>query len=552
MRPDSLSSSARLWSVCSLALLILGVAGLARAEEPLHNRIDKLIAAGKPNFDKIAAPRSSDAEFLRRIYLDLAGTLPTVAEARAFLDDPDPDKRAKLIDRLLASPEYARHMQNVFDVLLIERRADKHVPRTEWQAWLRGSFAANKPWDEMVREMVLADGVEAKTRAAAKFSLDRDAEPHTLTRDVARLFLGMNLTCAQCHDHPIVTDYKQDYYYGLFAFYNRTTLFAAKGRNQGMLAEKADGEVTFQSVFDPKKITKTTPPRLLDGPPLQEPQFEKGKEYEVAPANGVRPVPKFSRRAQLARLLASAENAQFKRTSANRFWYLLMGRGIVHPLDLDHSENPPSHPDLLDLLADEFAAHKFDIRWLLREIALSQTYQRSSEPPAGVKDVPADSFAVAQLKPLSAEQLALALMQAAGLTDAERRTLGTKATEDALYARLAAGVSAVVGVFGSAPGQPADRGFQTTIDQTLFVTNGALLRGWLTPRTGNLLDRLGSLTESDAVAEELFLSVLTRRPSAEEKKDVADYLKDRSGDRAAALQELAWALLASAEFRFNH
>ena len=113
--------------------------------------------------------------------------------------------------------------------------------------------------------------------------------------------------------------------------------------------------MTFQSVFDPKKITKTTMPRMPDGPPLKEPKFDKGKEYEVAPANGVRPVPKFSRRAQIAGLLANAENVQFKRTVANRLWALMMGRGLIHPLDLDHSENPPSHPDLLTLLADEFA-----------------------------------------------------------------------------------------------------------------------------------------------------------------------------------------------------
>jgi hypothetical protein len=535
----------------SALLLIVGVP--ASADEPLHQRIDQLIAAGKPGFDKQAAPIAGDAEFLRRIYLDLIGTIPTSAEARAFLADSSPDKRAQLIDALLARPEHARHMQNTFDVLLIERRPDKFVPRADWQAYLYASFAANKPWDQLVREILSADGSDPTTRPAAKFYLDRDGEPNTLTRDISRLFLGMNLTCAQCHDSPIVPDYKQDFYYGIFAFYNRSFLFNARGRGAAAIfAEKADGEVSFQSVFDPNKITKTTGPRLPEGELVKEPVFPKGKEYQVKPANGVRPVPSFSRRARIAGLLASAANAPFKRSSANRFWALLMGRGLIHPLDLDHSGNPPSHPELLDLLGDEFAAHQFNIRWLLRELALSQTYQRSAELPPGMKEPRADSFAVAQLKPLTPEQLAWSLMQATGLTDAQRKALGAKATADAIYGRLAGNVTTFATLFGGAPGQPADPGFQATLDQTLFVSNGTLLRTWLVPQVGNLTDRLGHLKEADAVAEELYLSILTRPPSAQEKQETVDYLSQRSADRAAALQELTWALLASAEFRFNH
>jgi hypothetical protein len=532
-------------------LLLFGTAASTKAAPPLHERIDQAVAAGSTNFSKVAAPQASDAEFLRRLYLDLTGTIPTAAEARKFLGDKSADKRTKLIDRLLASPEHARHLQNVFDVLLMERRPDRFVPRAQWQEYLRASFAGNKPWDQLVRELLSADGTDPKTRPAAKFFLDRGAEPHLLTRDIARLFLGMNLQCAQCHDHPIVNSYKQDHYYGLYAFLNRTSLFVTAKR-QAVLAEKADGEATYQSVFDPAKLTKTAGPRVPDGVLIKEPTFARGQEYTVAPGKGVRPIPKFSRRAQLAGQIASKDNVRFKRNIANRLWALMMGRGLVHPLDLDHSQNPPSHPKVLALLADEFAAMKFDIRAFLRELALSQTYQRSSELPEGVKEVPPDSFAVAALKPLSPEQLALALMQATGLTDVYRQKLGKKLTEPALYQALAGNVAQVVARFGAAPGQPENEEFQATLDQTLFLTNGPLLRSWLARRNGNLMDRLTPLTTSDAVAEELYLSVLTRLPSAEERKDVADYLKDRAKDRAAALQELAWALMASAEFRFNH
>ena len=201
---------------------------------PLHQRIDQAIAAALPG--KLAGGLSSDAEFLRRIYLDLAGIIPTAAEARAFFQDKTPDKRARLVDRLLASPEHARHMANVFDVMLMERRPAKNVAAAAWLEYLRESFAANKPWDQLVREILAADGADPKQRHLARFYLDRDAEPNLLTRDISRLLLGMNLQCAQCHDHPRVEEYKQEHYYGLFAFLNRTQLIRDKTTRQAMLS----------------------------------------------------------------------------------------------------------------------------------------------------------------------------------------------------------------------------------------------------------------------------------------------------------------------------
>jgi hypothetical protein len=535
----------------SLAVAILSaLAAPALAEPPpLHERIDRAVAAGEKDFDKNAAAPASDAEFFRRITLDLTGTIPTAAEARAFLKDSAADKRARLIDRLLASPEYARHMQDVFDVMLMERRPDKNVPRVAWQDYLRTSFADNKPWDVLVREILSADGTDPKIRPAAKFALERSGDPNLLTRDISRLFLGMNLQCCQCHDHPLVDHYKQADYYGIFAFLNRTFLFPDK-KNGAVLAEKAEGDVTYQSVFDPKKETKKSGPVVPGGIAIKEPVLEKGKEYEVAPANGVRPVPKFSRRAQLAGQVATRDNVQFRRNIANRLWALMMGRGLVHPLDLDHPANPPSHPQLLALLADEIGATKFDVRHFLREIALTKAYQRSSEPRAGAPEAEVTSLTTAHLKPLSPEQLAWALMQATGLTDAERKALGKGATE-ALHSRLGGNVAPFAATFGGKPGNP-EGSFEATLDQALFLVNGKLVRGWLAPRTGNLTDRLAQLKDAGAVAEELYLSVLTRMPTDEERKEVADYLKAPAADRAAALQELAWALLASAEFRFNH
>src|SRR5262245_50002614 len=281
----------------------------------------------------------------------------------------------------------------------MDRRPDKHVPAGDWRKFLVDSFAANRPYDVLVREILAADGAEPKARAAARFYLDREAEPNLLTRDVGRLFLGMNLTCCQCHDHPLVNSYKQDYYYGLFAFLARTQI--AADVKPAALGEKADGDTTFTSVFDPAKTIKTAALRLPNSAIVVEPKPEKGKEYKVAPAKGVRAVPNFSRRAQLAPELTASR--QFARTAANRLWALMLGRGLIHPIEFDHSANPPSHPELLDALTDQLVAHKFDVKWFLREIALSATYQHSSERKGETEP---ERFLAAPVKPLSAEQLA--------------------------------------------------------------------------------------------------------------------------------------------------
>jgi hypothetical protein len=526
--------------------------------EPLHSHIDQLIAGGHPDYEKLAAPVASDAEFLRRVTLDLNGTIPTAAETRAFLGDSDPDKRRKLIDKLLASPAYARRMAQFFDVMFMERRRDAKVPRAAWEDYLRAAFAQNMRYDTLVREMLASDGADPKTRAAAKFYLDRDFEPNLVTRDVGRVFLGMNLQCAQCHDHPIVPDYKQDDYYGILAFVKRSYLFPSSAVPTASIAEKVEGDTNFTSVFDKAKVEKKTAPRLPGGKPLTEPKPEKGKEYKVAPAANVRPVPTYSRRELLAAAITSPENPAFARTAVNRLWAMMLGRGLVHPLDMDHPGNPPSHPELLDLLAAEFVAHEFDVKWLLREIALSRTYQRSSEVPAGLSDVPPDRYLVANLKPLSPEQLAYAVMQATGQSDVERASLGNNPRPPVSRNPAEAAVDAKVAqralpqfrvVFGGRPGEPES--FEASLDQTLFLKNGAAIRGMIAGQPGNLVGRLTKLANADAIADELFIGVLSRPPTDDERKDVAAALAAVK-DRQPALSELVWALLASAEFRFNH
>ena len=314
-----------------------------------------------------------------------------------------------LIDRLLNSPEFARHMANSLDVMLMERRAGTEVPAADWQKYLFDSMLANKPLNELAREILSADGVDPAKRPAAKFYLDRAGETNLITRDVGRVFFGKDFQCAQCHDHPLIDDYFQADYYGIFAFLNRSYVFKEKPSKDkkdkkagmGYFAEKADGDVNFNSVFT-KKAGRTGP-RLPDEFPFEEPTMKRGEEYVVAPAADVMPVPKYSRRAQLAMLATNGSSRAFNRNMANRLWAQMLGRGIVEPVDLHHSDNPPSHPELLEFLTDQIVAMKFDAKAFLREILLSQTYQRSYELPS---DTMSTASAATEKLPAMEEELA--------------------------------------------------------------------------------------------------------------------------------------------------
>ncbi|MEQ9065427.1 MAG: DUF1549 domain-containing protein, partial [Gimesia chilikensis] len=230
-------------------LVLSGITSTVTAQTPLHQQIDQLIAEGKPQFEKQAAPLADDATFLRRVTLDLTGTIPTADEVRTFVADSSPDKRSQRIDQLLASPEHARRLQYLFDTMLMERRPGKYVKTAEWEEYLRQSFLENRPWDELVHEILTVDGTDKTTRPAARFLLDRELKSEVVTRDLGRIFLGRDLQCAQCHDHPNVNDYLQRHYHGLDAFLSRSYLFKDPKTKQTSIGEKAEGQVSFTSVF---------------------------------------------------------------------------------------------------------------------------------------------------------------------------------------------------------------------------------------------------------------------------------------------------------------
>lgn len=518
-------------------LIVLGLVApplTLPAGEPLHVRIDRIIDTQAEAESISLAPLAEDAEFLRRVWLDFAGTIPSAEVAKAFLADPNPEKRARMIDQLLSAPTYADRMAEAFHAMLMERLGDGG----EWISYLKRSFQANKPWDVMVREILRADASNESAKGAAYFLAKRldkygqnPVEYAALTRDVGRLFLGKDLRCAECHDHLFIEDYKQRDFQALHTFFMNT----ARAGEYEVIEKPTTKKTSFTSVFT--KVPMETGPGLPGMAMLDLPMFKPGEEYLQPPdPKSKKPgVPKFSLLEALARTLPTATNSDFTRNSVNRLWFLLMGRGIVHPLDLHHSHNPPSHPELLDLLAKEFASHGFDIKWLLREMALTRVYQRSSRLPSTANPPPENRFAVALERRLSSDQLLASVLTATGVKESESPGLRAKFHK----------------AFDNQPREPEDE-ISPSLKSTLFILNDESLLNLFQPRPGSLVERSSRWPDA-AVAEELYIAILTRKPTAEESAAVLKVLARYHGeDRTQAIGRIAWALAASMEFAVNH
>jgi hypothetical protein len=524
--------------------LLLAAASIppSHAQEPLHVRIDQLIEAkaGGP-----LAPLAADAEFHRRVYLDLAGRIPSVEETKVFLADTAADKREKLIDRLLTSDDHARRLSQVLHVMLMERLGDHE----EWQKFLRASVKANKPWDQLVREIVNPDANNEQTRGSALWYSKRlenygqnPVDLPALVRDVGRHFLGIDVQCAQCHDHLFVDDYKQEYYAGLFAFVGHATL-RTDLKFPAVAIKPLDKKIDFMSVF--LKEPKAVGPKLPGGTEVAIPVLADNEKFEQPPEPGKAPgVPKFNTLRILSEQLPRAENNLFTRNVANRLWWLMLGRGLVQPLDLHHAGNPPSHPELLDLLAKELAAQQFDLRWLLRELALSKTYQRSSfAADESLVAAPPESYRLALEKPLSSEQMLASIRQALG----DRKPLAIP-EDDKSWKEWQTRFDKAL---ANPPREPEVE-HSPSVKAALFLMNDGEIIKWLKPEGDNLAARLAGLADAAQLGDELYLSVLSRPAADDEKQAVAEHLAARSDRREVAIRNLVWAVVASNEFCANH
>jgi hypothetical protein len=526
------------WCLAFLAFTAAALpgTGLGAEEKPLRQVIDDEVRAAWQREKITPAPAAADAAFLRRVYLDLAGTIPTGEEARTFLGDADPKKREKLIDRLLADPRFAAQQANVWDLVLFGRNpagGDSTRKRDGFKKWLAGKFARNEPYDRWVRDLLLAE-----QEGSELFYVQFRGAPEDAAVGVSRIFLGTQLQCARCHDHPYESWTQRDFY-GLAGFFVRLVVTETGSGAQHRIAvgEKSTGEVLFTgAVKDQKPGQKGEPikPRFLGGPTLVEPPVPKDFKEPPVKAGAAPPRPLFSRKEKLAAWVTAPENPFLARAAVNRVWAQLLGKGLVHPVEDLSEKNAPSHPELFRTLTARFVARKLDLKWLIRELVNSETYQRAGEGPA--RDALPAWFERARVRPLTAEELLAAVRVATGFDAA-----GAKGDDAAVYFQL---------YFGEPTNGRGD--FQGSLREHLFLNNSEQLLRLIQPRKGNLADALLTAKEPwEQRVDRLFLSVLSRLPRQEERAKFVAYLT--SGPKPEArVVEAVWVLLNCAEFRFNH
>jgi uncharacterized protein DUF1549/uncharacterized protein DUF1553 len=474
------------------------------------------VDAGLPN-----AGISDDAEFLRRLSLDLVGALPSPEETLEFLKDTKPGKRAGKIDQLLGRPEYAHTWAELWENLLIgyddKTRTDS---KKALYTWLRNEvFAKNLSYDKMVRALISSNGINTDigpVNFLIRLTRKDGGGGVSMASKASKLFMSTQIQCAQCHDHPF-DRFTQEDFYGMVAFFARTKAKKVDTTKDSKdtryeLYDDAKGEASYGE----GKAKKNVNPRFLD---------------EVDPPK------EMSRREAFVHLLLRPENPLFAKSVVNRYWARFFGRGIIEPVDDFSNRFKPSHPELLDRLSKEFAAQGHDLAWLIRAIANSRTYQLSSRKP---ENASAERyFSYADTRPLTPEQLIACLTDALGLVDGQ----GVAKDKGGLLRQFRQR-------FGDE--EMADRGvFQGTIPQALMIMNGAMPNGEI-GRVNNRLDKiLKQVAEPESRLDRIFLTVVCRLPSARERATYLPYVKS-NGAKKEPYEDVFWVLLNSSEFLFNH
>lgn len=492
-----------------------------------RNFIDEKLAAKWRDLGIVPSKACGDEEFLRRIHIDAVGTLPSPEEVKKFLADKSPDKRTKLIDQVLDRPEFVDFWAYKWgDLLRINRAALQERGMWSFHNWVRACLRDGRPMDEMVRDIITAEGSTFTEGPANYFMVAKN--PADWAETTSQLFLGVRIGCAKCHHHPF-EKWSQDDYYGMSAFFVRLGTKASQefglfGREQ-VVYLKSTGEQTH-----PRKggVVKARP---LDGQPMDDP---------------------IDRRVKLAEWVTAPGNPFFARNLANRFWGYVMGRGLIEPLDDLRATNPPTNPELIDALANHLVEVKFDLKKFLGTIFRSQAYQLSSKTEPGNKaDVQNIYYARFGVRRLTAEILADAVDYATGTqTKYPGLPLGTRAialpdTEVKSF---------FLDTFGRPPRQitcECERMSQPNIAQALHLLNGTELNKKIADPKGRIEKSLAGKKTPEALVEELYLVTLSRPPRAEEI-DRAKHWISQAGSSKEGMQDLMWVLLNSREFLFNH
>jgi hypothetical protein len=498
---------------------------------PAKNFIDEAVFAKLKVLGVPPSPLCDDATFLRRVSVDIAGTLPTEQQVREFLGDPDPAKRDKFIDKLLDSPEYADLFANKWNsVLRNKKRQDEDTVGTNtFHDWIKNSLYENKPYDQFVREIVTASGDVDFSPPVVWYR--EVAETNQQVEDVAQLFLGIRIQCARCHHHPF-EKWSQDDYYGFAAFFSRVgKKNLAAGNSMQARDKRVFHNVGLAQASNPRS-GKALKPAGLGSPALEVPEARDP-------------------RVELANWLSNRDNPFFARALVNRYWKHFFDRGIVEPEDDMRETNPPTNPELLAALAQNFVDSGFDLKNLVRTICRSSTYQLSALPNEfNLKDK--QNFSRYYPKRLTAEVLYDAFHQVTNSTQGYNglppgtRALQLPETSNAPY---------FLKVFGQPQGDTAcecERSQEANLAQSLHLLNSSEVQNKIAGGSGRAATLAKDTRSTEEKVRELYRWVYSREPSAEEIPIALAHLEKHKDNPQVAWEDIVWALVNTKEFLFNH
>jgi hypothetical protein len=501
------------------------------------SQIDELILKGLAATKTPVSEPTTDEVFIRRLYLDVLGRLPNPGAIREFVGSRARNKRALLIDALLANPDFAENWARYWRDVVSYRSPnenDRQVNYPLFEKWLAEQFASNKPWDKIATEIISATG-RVDENGATAFALAEEASPVEMAGEVSRVFMGVQIQCAQCHDHPS-DPWKRQQFHEFAAFFSGIKSRRAEAAEKGkppvfMVVAQGATHYTMPDLKHPEKKVPVSPRFFLNDAPRVSEQVKAEERLKL-----------------VARYVTDPENPWFARSFINRVWYCLMGEGFYNPVDDLGPTRTPNSPEILDLVAEQWRDSGFDIRWLFRTILNTDAYQRASRSTnTAAGRTPFASNVPSRLR---ADQIYDALTHALDL-EHERGQAGAipakGKTAGAVRPRGPAGREPFVKTFGVDPSTPNDD-VLGTIPQALFLMNGALVTREVQARPNSMLGYL-LMTHPDnrSVLEVVYLRVLGRRPSEKEVRTCSNYLNN-VGDRGEAFEDILWALLNSTEF----
>ena len=513
------------------------------AKAPRANFVDELVLEQLQKLHLAPSPPCDDATFLRRAFLDTIGRLPAPEEVRTYLADTSPAKRERLVDLLLARPEFVDYWAYKWsDVLLVTGSKLRPEAVNAYYGWIRDRVAENTPWDRLVREVVTASGSSLENGATNYFAVHQD--PETMAENTSQAFLSLSIGCAKCHNHPL-EKWTNDQYY---AFANLFARVRAKG--WGGDARNGDGRRTLfvdqrGDLIQPR-TGRPQAPAPLDGDPLAADD----------PAD---------RRAALAAWLTAPDNPYFTRSVVNRVWANFFGIGLVEPVDDLRTSNPASNEKLLAALAAFTVEKGYDLKALMRLVLLSETYRRSSEPLPHNRD-DRKWFARPYPKRLMAEVLSDAISDVTGVRDTYTEVALNDGSSEKItgYApetrALELHDSAVKNYFLKTFGRNArditcecERSSQPSLVQVLHLANGTTINGKLAAKGGRVTQTLATDPKPRELVDEAWVRCLSRQPTDAERKPLEEMLeKAKPEERREIVEDMYWSLLTSREFLFRH